>query len=615
MRILLEALTLLFFIVIYFFIKKAFDINILNELIDSANLDAGIFVNQIRFVRDLSFNFPTWVTAPVGYPLQYTFLFTDNFILPGTLYSFFLVLGLPEALSINLTKAFFNGLSGYLAYLYLRRSTKNAFLLASIYQNCLFIFTQKYQVQLQMHFLFPLFLLALRTEREDQNLIRASWVVMISYFCSVYYFVFLLVLLSIYCASRIGRIISFTKLTLFKILAPLLCLLPFLVPQAIISIQLPRNLLELDLYSFSPTYYFPLVPSPQYVYRGFLGYGFTIILILALMNVIGRLGALALISCLLLSACWPSLKALATWLIPFFFLFAKENKALILGALTLISLSFGLLSNSDALLDYAIKIIPPLTGIRVPVRYFVVGSMILFLLGARKLSGKSVLVLLASLLAILEAYKHDTATGPIPKAIDHPSGVDKIAVVAFPKITHGDRLDFMGYTRANQKHILRLYNKKILLYQINSGFGSYKVRTFMKEADNFPSLSSLQFLKSVGIEYVYTTKPFQSKYLKLFERREKYFIYRLKAVPFMGKFSVFIPSYMKKFAIIWSSDQKCVAKISFPGYSEYVNINSTTKVNWFTTPFWKRFDVNPLEAIIDSSQCKTVYITKIISKN
>jgi hypothetical protein len=107
----LKLVALYFFA--YAFAKKIWEYDLASQVIDGVNGDGGIFLAQARTIKDLAFFNPTIFTAPYGFPQQFSYLFTDNFLIPGIIFSILTLFGLTEQLALNLIKITASILNGF----------------------------------------------------------------------------------------------------------------------------------------------------------------------------------------------------------------------------------------------------------------------------------------------------------------------------------------------------------------------------------------------------------------------------------------------------------------------------------------------------------------------
>ncbi|MCS6893285.1 MAG: hypothetical protein NZO16_01750 [Deltaproteobacteria bacterium] len=588
--------------------KKLFWLDLKLEVIDSVSLDAGIFLNQIRVVRDLAFLDPTWMTAPFGYPLQFTFLMTDNFVLQGLVFAFFNWLCNSETLAINLTKIFFNSLAGYLAYSYLKSRTVGAIFLSIIYQNCVFLFTSAHQAQLQTHFVFPLLLIVLERKLSPIQGFFLGLVWLTAYFSSAYYFVFIALITGVYFLANLKNVFSLKYFLSFSV--PLFLLLPFLIPQMLISFQRERNIVELILYNFRPEFYFPFTSAPHFVYRGFLGYGFTLVTVAALVKLLNPFGTVSFLALLALSTLGEVFKSLVSFSLPFLAFFGKFNKTLTFAALLLISLSYGILHEYPTLLSLLIDYLETLKSVRVPVRYFVTGMFVIFLLGSRFRSFS--IPFFGCVIMVFDLWGFRTDASKIPYSVSHPDEVQKFVVIGWHNLFRGSNPDWLGFTRFNQRHILKTYSPGRLMYNLNSGYGAENIKSFLKAVNSFPSNEAIATIKSFGIKYVYSTrKRRRSGLLEFVGRRGEYFIYRIKKAWIQGTAKMLIPPYAKNFKLFVSTANKCKVSLSFLNRNSVVNLNPGKVELELEIPGQVRWRVKPIELKLEATQCERLAIHEI----
>ncbi len=597
------------FLLWYFVSKKVFLANINQEVIDSVNLDAGIFINQIRAFKELSIFSPSWMTAPYGYPYQYTFLKTDNFIFPAIFYSFFLGLGASEALAINLTKAILNGLAGFFAFIYLGGKVGQALIPALIYQNCFFLMFYNHHIQLQSHFVFPALLLILDKPISRFQAGMIGIILSISYFCSAYYFIFLCLITFIYFSINIKRILTLEYLIFLTL--GLSLIIPFIIPQFLISLERKRNVAELFLYNFRPTFFFNFVEKPPELYTGFLGYAFTALLVYSLRLIIGYFGLFILILIFILATFNDFWNSFASWILPFCAIFAKKSRGLVFSSLLLFSLSLGINKSYPTLLSVLIDFIPQLNSIRVPVRYFLAGSFILLLIGLKGERLPRLFYFLVFVVQLSEIYFIRPDFSPLPYRVPGPDKMVSAIAVSGLKIKERKEIKYADYTLENQNHILKLQHKNLLLYNINSGYPSYKMDKFYDLVDSYPSDVFLRFAKSLGIEYIYSTRPRKRQNLKFISRKGQYFIYQIKYVDFYNPFRLAIPAYAKAVRFKIKSQSQCSATLNFLGEKYTVWLTRNYMAAYFFIPFKNRFSVRPLEISVDLGECQLVRVGKI----
>ncbi|MCS6894140.1 MAG: hypothetical protein NZO16_06225 [Deltaproteobacteria bacterium] len=579
-------------------------------VIDGVSLDAGIFLNQARIFQDLAFVKPSWLTAPVGYPQQYTFIMTDNFIFPALIYCLFSNLGFSEALSVNLTKGFFNALSGYLAFLFLRKHTPFALFFALIYQNCYFLLDCKDHFQLQMTFVFPLILLANELVSPRTRFFLWGLALALAYFSSVYYFVFSSILVAFLGLAKVKEILDFKNLAIFFL--PLLIVVPFIVPQVLIALERKRNFYELHIYSFNPAYYFPFSEKPYYAYSGFLGYGFTTTLIISLIKFLGFFKTGILLLLLSISSVSSFAMSLISFVLPLLSFLAKQNRVVLFYVLLLFSLSLGLGSDHPTLLNFTLEIMPVLQSIRIPVRYFVAGALVLFLLACRyQRIGPWWMPVFLSVVSFVESFRLKPVCEKIPAKVRHDEKIEKFFVHAWPNLIKGTRPDYLNYIRFVQYHLNRLYSPKAQTFLFNSGYNFYKLDAVLRHTIVFPSIQSLRVIKSLGFDHVYSTKNRRSRYLKVAGRNQNYVLYELRAVPYGDKGLLFVPAYSQSFSLMWRALRPCKVNISYESLNFVSDLSINLKEDLFVIPPLARFKSNPIEVSFNGSACGGIYIHKI----
>ncbi|MCX7952534.1 MAG: hypothetical protein N2654_02710 [Deltaproteobacteria bacterium] len=601
------------FLVCYYLIKHVSIGDLARCVIDGVSLDAGIFLNQARILKDLAFIKPSWLTAPTGYPQQYTFIMTDNFIFPALFYSVLSNLGFSEALSVNLTKGFFNALSGYLAFLFLRKHTPFAFFFALIYQNCYFLLDCSDHFQLQMTFVFPLILLAYELINPRIRFFLWGMSLALAYFSSAYYFVFSAILVSILALVKVKETCDLKNVALFFL--PLLIVIPFIIPQVLVALERKRNFFELHIYSFNPAYYFPFFEKPNYAYSGFLGYGFTIMLVLSLTKFLGLFKASFLMLLFSISCVSSLVMSLVSFVLPLFSVFAKQNKAVLFYVLLLFSLSFGLGSDYPTLLNLTIEIVPVLQSIRLPVRYFVAGALVLFLLACRyQKNGQWWMPVFLSIVSLVEGLGLRPVCEKIPSTVTHHEKVQRFFVYAWPDLFKETRPDYLNYVKFSQYHLSRLYSPKVETFLSNSGYNFYKLDAVLRYTNVFPSIQSLRVIKSLGFDHVYSTKNRRSRYLKVVARNQNYILYELRAVPYRDKGLFFVPAYSRTFSLVWRALRPCRVNIHYEGLNFFSDLSAKLKEDVFVIPPLARFKSNPIEVSFKGTDCSAIYVHKVLAK-
>lgn len=582
-----------------------------NQVIDTVEFDAGIPLLQARALQTLAVWNPTWLTSTFGYPQQYTFIMTDNFIIFGLLFSVLTGLGASETVALNLVKIFFNSLAGYFCWLYLRPTGSTAILFALIFQSCFFILNYSHHVQLQSHFLFPLLLILLSRDVNRRVLLQIGLLLALSYFLSAYYFVFLSIITAVWI---IGNFKKIQVTDLIYMILPLALILPFLIPQIIISLERKRSAIDLSWYSFRVSYYFPFLDRPIYGYTGFLGYAFTLIVISGLFRLVGIFPSVVFLVMMLLSSVNPHFKGWISYLIPFLGFFSKVSRPVAVSAFILVALSLGAMEGYPSLLATCLEALPQLNSIRIPVRYFVAGAMLIFLLSVKLISGKGKpLVVIAGLIFFVEILLYRPQHGFIPAKYDFKTKFDRLFIYGWPRVFDRDRVNYDGFAFLNQIHLARLFSPTYHTFLINSGYHFYKLDSALRRLDNFPSVASLRVIKSLNFDYVASTKKRRSRLLTLVERKGPYFLYKINRVYFTNSFIIFIPSYARFAKIHWSSERDCSVTVEYSQSAEVVNkfmtvLGKRPKIDILFMDPTLRHKTNPIEINVLPKDCGKVWL-------
>ena len=598
-------------VALYFFTyaiaKKLWQYDLASQVIDGVNGDGGIFLAQARVIKDLAFFHPTFFTAPYGFPQQFTYLFTDNFLVPAIIFSILTFFGLTEQLALNLIKISASVLNGLTSYYFFKPFAKNPVLFSVIFQTVGFQFVRD-QVQLQFYFIFPLALIVLRSESSLKPFFLGACL-SLSYFLSAYYFVFLCIILGLILLWKFSlkdlKKLNIRNFSLF--LLGLTPALPFLFVQATISAQRKREILELALYTFNLKGLILGAFNQEYLteefkfYNSYIGYVFLALIILALFR---ELRVWFLFFLLVLFLAELNLRSYASWLLLFLVLLTRDKLASGIFLLFL-SLSLGSFSEPSSVLNVATQIVPSLQSIRVPARYFFVGSLVFFLLSAGRFNFKKISLIIFGLLflelTIYPARKFDFYQRANPPELGKVYFALPLQKMKVDQAAGGLNKPFW-----NTLHMLALSQPGIFLYNLHSGYYFYKHGAVERYLSNFPDEKSLRVLKSLLVDYVAVFKgtlKFSSPSLSYVSTDGLYDYYSLGAVTFNRKGLFFIPPYAQYFLISWKADKSCPVNVRVQGRELKLKLEEhyTTYLIELNLAFSK---VNPWEFWFESDDCK-----------
>ena len=598
-------------VALYFFTyaiaKKLWQYDLASQVIDGVNGDGGIFLAQARVIKDLAFFHPTFFTAPYGFPQQFTYLFTDNFLVPAIIFSILTFFGLTEQLALNLIKITASVLNGLTSYYFFKPFAKNPVLFSVIFQTVGFQFVRD-QVQLQFYFVFPLALIILRSESSLKPFFLGACL-SLSYFLSAYYFVFLCIILGLILLWKFSlkdlKKLNIRNFSLF--LLGLTPALPFLFVQATISAQRKREILELALYTFNLKGLILGAFNQEYLteefkfYNSYIGYVFLALIILALFR---ELRVWFLFFLLVLFLAELNLRSYASWLLLFLVLLTRDKLASGIFLLFL-SLSLGSFSEPSSVLNVATQIVPSLQSIRVPARYFFVGSLVFFLLSAGRFNLKKISLIVFGLLflelTIYPARKFDFYQRANPPELGKVYFALPLQKMKVDQAAGGLNKPFW-----NTLHMLALSQPGIFLYNLHSGYYFYKHGAVERYLSNFPDEKSLRVLKSLLVDYVAVFKgtlKFSSPSLSYVSTDGLYDYYSLGAVTFNRKGLFFIPPYAQYFLISWKADKSCPVNVRVQGRELKLKLEEhyTTYLIELNLAFSK---VNPWEFWFESDDCK-----------
>jgi hypothetical protein len=601
----LKLVALYFFA--YAFAKKMWEYDLASQVIDGVNEDGGIFLAQARTIKDLAFFNPTIFTAPYGFPQQFSYLFTDSFLIPGIIFSILTLFGLTEQLALNLIKITGSILNGFVSYFFFKPFAKNPLLLSVIFQTVGFQFVRD-QVQLQFYFVFPLALIILRSDSALKPFFLGACL-SLSYFLSAYYFVFLSIILGCILLWQFSlknlQKLNVRNFSLFLLgLAPAL---PFLFVQASIAAQRKREILELALYTFNLKGLILGVFNPDYLTEEFkfsnsyVGYVFLALVILALLK---ELRVWFLVFLLVLFLAELNLRSFASWIL-LLFLFTARDKLASGIFLLFLSCSLGSFSEPSSVLNVVTQLVPSLQTIRVPVRYFFVGSLVFFLLSAGRFSFKKLSLVVFSLL-LLELSIYPARKFDFYQRAKPPELGKVYFALPLQKMKLDQPLEELSRPFWNTLHMLALSQPGIYLYNLHSGYYFYKHDAVERYLKNFPDEKSLRVLKSLLVDYVAIFKgtlKSSSSSLNYASSDGLYDYYSLGAVTFDQKGLFFIPPYAQYFLISWKADNNCFVNVRVQGRELKVKLEEhyTTYLIELNFAFSK---VNPWEFWFESDDCK-----------
>jgi hypothetical protein len=556
-----------------------------DRYLGGASLDAGLYIYLCQSALDALLT-DDWFSTRSFYPYGLSLAWSDNFILPAVFFKL-LTIFLGKVIAFNtliLTALTLNGCAFYFlaSKLNIKKNGAHFFGLSSA---CFAYFTSQLgHPQILFFFFIPLglgLLIDLFRKPGFSTLVFLGGVVFTCFLTTVYYAVFIALLVAVFCpfilirhSKQVWSSISLWQIILLSLFIPafLVFAWPYLQVKAAFG---PRYLYEAGAFALKPaallspsnnSLLYSNLSSGNPESQFFPGWAIIFITLLGLIRLPGDKKFLFVHwMCLLIfivSSCWPELFSnlgqiclrylLLLSSLPLIFRPVDSNheasaSSALKGILLLCAAIFLILASGPIALEESktldpfvllFKYFPGVEALRAVARYALVSLLIYYLLAISSLCQLTLrkwqLILILAFVLIENIPARIPIEEPIaaPKVLEHLPPVKKYelsSIVALPMATRFDNLkqpaSWTEYSRLNVSYMNWFHDSDYHLVNGYSGQRSRIIKEFPEKLHEFPDLRSITALQHIGgLRYILYNGNENPKFnRKKFEERLSHF--------------------------------------------------------------------------------------------
>lgn len=551
------------------------------HIIGGTNGDIGIYLYISKMLPVVGLSSPTWFDLPVMYPYGKVLAWSDNFILPTIIISFFQKLSLTFVESFNLTMLLFSFLNGFISYIASRKlkcSFFSSLWLGTAMQCSSFLTLHLGHPQLQCLFFIPLGIIALQISNSTFSGILSAATFLGAVLSGIYVAFFTALSILIWTLA-LKRFATNKDLALFLCGGFVVAIytIYFLFPYIEVSKAFGGRDAS-EGYEFAATVKsYISAPSLSALYpftssfshpeaQLFMGIGVSLAILFGLYSSGGIFLLLFFGGMLFLLSHFP----LATLILPLGAIFVREReqRAITFIFLLFLSLSFGSIKENITLHSFLSDNLPFIDSLRATGRYGIVALFFGALLGSKSLSKTHWVI---SVLLLFAAFCEQRLTAfPLePYLFDQPaqknlSEVKKGAVV-LPFVSElnesGQIKSWQDFAKLQLNHINKFGNSQYVLMNGYSGLQGRVTQPLAKSLFSFPSEVSIQAVrKTLGVNTVIAGSGFKSKDLTFIKEIKENSEYRLNEISFNSDITLIAPPWAETTSLIMRSDNNCTVK-------------------------------------------------------